>query len=523
MTRTKSATLSAVFTVLGCGLLSQASTQGADSATPAHGADITITVDPQPRQTFKGLGTSAWGGGDYMQLNPGQRAKLNALVWGDARFNTMRLWFHLKAYAPAPGQRNFKNALSDDDAALVRDALAAGARHVVLGPCDPPDYLLQRLPGEEQDGKMVPGAPHIKADQLTGHAAIIADFIHDLQEKGHITVEATGVQNEPNDINDCQFTPGEMVQSVKLLRAALDSRGLSQVRIIAPETVGCGGTWLWINNKVTLVNNVTPQTAGNALAYAMVDALKADDTAWKALGGIATHSYDGGATDRMADTIVGTDKDYWMTEFCVGGPEDPGDFFRGSVEAAAFLSDMNHRVNYWIHFIGYLSDDPHDNGTRLMAYYNGNVADDKWLKIFEPYYYLKQLGQAFDPGAIFRQSMSSLDGEMIWSRDKVPRLVAAAAQNPDGSWSMGILNYTSDHFPHDNWFDSSLSGEAGRNFTVTIKVGELARAGELTFGVHRIGPQITDSTQESATMSNGELTITVHPFELVTLRSAGQK
>jgi len=101
---------------------------------------------------------------------------------------------------------------------------------------------------------------------------------------------------------------------------------------------------------VALVNDLTPETVGKPLDYAMVDALKADRAAWNALGGIATHSYDGGATEQMADTIVGTGKDYWMTEFCVPGPEDPGDFFRASAEATTFLSDMNHRVSYWIHF-----------------------------------------------------------------------------------------------------------------------------------------------------------------------------
>ncbi len=189
---------------------------------------------------------------------------------------------------------------------------------------------MERLPGTVgKDGKVKPGAPHLKSDQFDEHAAVIADFIRDLRDKHHITIEATGVQNEPNDTADCQFAPAEMVRSVKLLRAALDSRGLQQVKIIAPETVGCAGTWFWVNNSVTLVDN--PKAAGKPLAYAIVDALKADNAAWQALGGISTHSYDGAATEWMADTIASTEKDYWMTEFCVGGHEAPGDFFRASV------------------------------------------------------------------------------------------------------------------------------------------------------------------------------------------------
>ena len=52
--------------------------------------------DHNPGKLSRGLGTSSWGGHEYMRLSPERRAKPNDLVWRDARFNTMRLWFHLK-------------------------------------------------------------------------------------------------------------------------------------------------------------------------------------------------------------------------------------------------------------------------------------------------------------------------------------------------------------------------------------------------------------------------------------------
>ena len=481
-----------------CGLASAA--LAADPVAPGDSTtnvnSVTITVDSQPRQTFGGLGASCYGGGDYMQLAPDRRAKLNDLVWRDARFNTMRIWLRLKKYAPAPGQRHFKDVFPDQDAALVRDALAAGVKHLVLGPSDMPQYMIERLRAKSRDGNGQAVEPYPKPDQLDEHAAIIADFIRDLKEQAHIEIEATGIQNEPNDPNDCVFTPEDAVRSVKLLRAALDARGLQQVKIIAPESVGC-----------------------NAPALAQLDALKADEAAWKALGAIASHDYDGGATGHWADAIAATGKEYWMTEFCLGGPEDPGDFFRASAEAAAFLSDMNHRVNYWIHFIGYLSDDPHDDGTRLIAFYNGNRSDNEWLKVFEPYYYLKQLGLAFDPGAVFRQSTSSLENEMTWAHDNKPRLIAAAARNPDGSWSIGIMDCTADKFPPH----FSYPGKPAQTFAVTVNIDELAKAGELHFEARRIGPQFKDPHQETVPMSNGQLTITINPLELVTLRSISRR
>ncbi len=479
-----------------CSLISISAGLAADPAAPGEApgkvSSVMITVNSQSRQTFSGLGASCYGGGDYVRLAPARRAELNDLVWREARFNTMRIWLHLKDYAPAPGERRFKAAFPDADATLVRDAQAAGVSHLVLGPSAIPNYLMERLPRKGPDGNGQAIEPYLKADQFGEHAAIIAEFIRDLREQDHIAVEATGVQNEPNDPNDCVFTPEDVVRSVKLLRAALDSRGLSEVKIIAPESVGC-----------------------NAPALAQVEALKADEAAWKALGGIASHDYDGGATAKWADALAGGGKEYWMTEFCLGGPEEPADFFRGSAEAAAFLSDMNHRVNYWIHFIGYLSDDPNDNGTRLIAYYNGNAAGNAWLKVFEPYYYLRELGRTFDTGAVFRQSVSSLENEMTWTHDNKPRLIVAAARNPDSSWGIGIANYTSANFPPRFW----CPGKPAQSFIVTVQVEELAKAGDIRFEARRIGPQFKNPCEEPATMRGGQLTITINPLELVTLRS----
>jgi hypothetical protein len=157
-----------------------------------------------------------------------------------------------------------------------------------------------------------------------------------------------------------------------------------------------------------------------------------------------------------------------------------------------------------------------------MAYDNGNIAGDGWLKVFEPYYYLQQLAQTFDAGAVFRQSISSLENEMTWRRDHTPRLTVAVALNPDGSWGIGISDYTSNDFPQNNWFVKSISGKRSQSFTVTVKVEELAKAGELGFETRRRGPQFKNSRQEHVTMRDGQLTVTINPFELVTLRTISQ-
>jgi hypothetical protein len=453
---------------------------------------VAVTVGLEPRQTFEGLGASAWGSGDYMRLSAEQRAHLNDLLWRQARFNTLRIWLRLKDYAPTPGERRFKKAFPDSQARLVRDAIAAGVKHLVVGPSALPDYLMERLPTKGHDGNGQAVEPYLKPARMEEHAAIIADFIRDLRDEAHLVPEATGIQNEPNDPNDCVFTPQDVVHSARLLRAALDARGLSRVQLIAPESVGC-----------------------NAPAGAQLGALRADATAWSALGGIASHDYDGGATRAWAQAIAGTPKTYWMTEFCAGGPEEPGDFFRGAAEASAFLADMNHRVNFWLHFIGYLSDDPHDNGTRLISYFERDSADQGWCKIFEPYYYLKDLGLTFDPGAVFRPSTSSLDQDMAWTSKSRRELIVATARNPNGSWAIGLSDFTAERFPPRFWF----KGKPARSFEVTLRIQELAQAGPLQFESCRRGPQLKDCLHEGVTMHQGTLTLSIHPLELITLRS----
>src|SRR5206468_4250255 len=109
-----------------------------------------------------------------------------------------------------------------------------------------------------------------------------------------------------------------------------DRRGLRSVKIIAPEDASADG-----------------------VLYDTLDALKADAAAWHALDGIASHSYNMAATEEAARRIAGGDKTYWMTEAGDNGPEAPGDAHRAASLASRFLSDMNHRVTHWVHFLGF--------------------------------------------------------------------------------------------------------------------------------------------------------------------------
>ena len=149
--------------------------------------------------------------------------------------------------------------------------------------------------------------------------ALVATGLKQLKDEAGINFDATIFQNEPD------FTPEEVVRAVKSLRAELDARGLQSVKLIAPDSSSVDGRF-----------------------YGMMDAIKTDGTAWNAITGIDTHSYNMAATPKSASSAVcGADgsnpKEYWMTEASDNGPlEVPGTTgvaaMRGASLFARFLT-----------------------------------------------------------------------------------------------------------------------------------------------------------------------------------------
>ena len=459
---------------------------------------VTITVQPGARQTFAGMGTGQHNfNRPYSKLSPGRRALLSRLTFHELRIKTLRLWWNPGEYAPRPGRRDmapFVDAYLTSH--LLADARANGVTTLLLGPERVPPYML------EDPAK---GDSPIKAAEVGNYAALIADFIARLRDEHGVHIGATGVANEPP-----WFTPETMVATVKALRAELDGRGLRDVAIVATE------------------HSNNDDQADRFLA-----ALKADAGAWASLAGLATHTYNMGARDEEARLLEGPDgrnlKDFWITESGGGTAlptsEPPGDARQAASMASRFLSDMNHRVTHWIWFLGAEEvlhwPEDYDNVQRLIQYQPLRAGD--WYLPLLKYDYFRRLGRTFDPGASFRDCRSSLEGDMTWTYGRKPRLTAAAAPNLDGSWAIGLSNYTSDgfEFPGMTQFDRDNSGHAARIFDVTIRVPELANARPVAFRVHRNGATLRDVDEGTVTMRDGVVTIPdVSPLQLVTLRSA---
>ena len=485
----------AVFFILGGLWFATAGVaQGDDVSTVLPMATpINITVEPGARQSFAGFGASLgnWNG-EYQQLPATNRVALSKMLWQDLNFKILRLWFNTFQFRPQPGAHDLsqfrKNYL---DSGIIADAKKNGVRTLLLAPTGVPDAMKEKRP----DGSFA-----FKAGEEKNYAVLLADFIKQLKDETGVLLDVTGIQNEPND-NE-RFSPQQIVAVAKHLRRELDARGLAIVQIIAPENAN----------------------ADDVLCD-QVDALKNDTAAWKSLLGIASHSYNMAATDEVAQRIAGADgrnlKEYWMTEASDNGPEAPGNAFLAASLASRFLNDMNHRVTHWIHFLGFELADPKDNATRILAF---EIKPPR-TTVFTKYFYYQQLSRTFDVGAVFRRSQSSLESGMTWTYGKKPRLTVAAARNPDGSWGLGLCNYTADNFDKvQGWSDGKWNREQG-GFTpaqpimVTVQVSELKDSGKIPFAVHHSSAALKTENSGTVTMHNGEVILRVNPLELVTLRS----
>ena len=467
--------------VLTLGLLFSALPQaGCPAQAQTAPVPLTITVQSGPRQAFAGLGASIfpWTPAKVYnaQVSPAQTREMARLLWHDARLRSVRLWIH-------PGEEPVSYYVDGYvGTRKLPDALAAGATDLILAP--------DHLPPAMNDGH-----GYIRNDAIPQYAALLAGFIADFKAQTGILINHCGVLNEPND-RPVKPSDAQWPVLIKALRAALNARGLQAVGIVAPESANCGPD-----------------------AYAVVDSIHADPAAWRDLEGIATHSYNNAATEDMAGRRRG--KQYWTTE--AGGSanadEKAGDRLQAAGASSRFLNDVNHGVTHWQFFIGTEYDDPAGNTDRILKYDPQTAARPFHLTVLQKYYSLKQLSAVFDAGAVFRHSLSSSEGEMTFTYGKKPHLNAAAARNPDGSWAIGLSNFTAPEFQDsDNPADFPLhnSGYHAQVYAVTVRVPELAQVPSLRFAVHRSG----SASPETAVMHHGILTVpSVGPLDLVTLRS----
>jgi hypothetical protein len=440
----------------------------ADAGTPSESTAprIELLVQDQPKQVFLGFGASQ--PRDQSRLfvvygNERVRA-LATKVYGELGMNWLRLWVASGNDQDVASMKTlfYKGYIDNGYLDILR---AAGVKKLLLAPAR---------------GESPP------AESMQSYAGKIAQFIYDIRQERGVKIDVTGIANEP-----AGFSAGQLNEATRALRAELNARGLGEVGIVSPECASPDGC-----------------------AVKAIAAMKTDSATWPGLQGIATHSYNMGANASIEDLILGTGKEYWITEAGRALPrlvdEDPGDMAEAAGTAARFLNDMNHSVTHWFWFIGIGHYDRHpakDSG-QVLGRPNDQTGG---IKLNTKFYYLKQIRATFELGANFYPTNSVQEKRMNWGYGQKPAITAAVARNPDGSWGIGVVNTTG--IP-----DSSIAKfHPGAAYRVELRLPKEALG--LSYQVYRSLSGGIFKWKVLAAPQGAVVELLVQPLELITLRS----
>lgn len=435
---------------------------------------LTVKAGPQ-RQSFEGFGVNSIG--DWSSWDVTMRNQMADMVYRDLKMNVMRVWVTTTTGTmPNPPLVSVADMLSQFQTSyiasgFIADVKSRGITTLLLAPAQ--------------------GAGAQPPASVSAYAANLAELIFQLKNTYDIQIDLTGLSNEPSS-----WSGAQIVECINSLRSGLNSRGLTNVKIVAPESAGSHGS-----------------------GVTQLDAMYADGTAWNNIYGIASHSYSP-LTDREFENRK-LKKPWWITEAGGDGypdPEYPEDENYASFILEIFLGNLNHGVSEWLHF----------NGPKQVVNYFVKPGDPTHLVVADlntrtifaslKYYYFKQALAVFDKGAVFRQCLSASDGDMLKSAaGQNPAVSASAAYNPDGSWAVNMVNATGlmgTMVAIDSFFYPATT------YNVTLTVQELAATPSTVFTVYRSRANHHFVNSGTVTLFNGVGTLSLAPKELVSLRSA---
>ncbi len=351
----------------------------------AFAGSMTITVGSEPRQVFKGFGASVTHhysrqSNAYASLSQAVRDEMARIMWGPdgADFRMLRLWIQHPDAMSA-------QQLASQYRLYVEDARRAQPKLIVLQAPDSRIYVFDK-------GRPIP--------DLQSYASDFCEQILRMRDDG-VSVDVTGVANEPNDWEICR-DKRKMVELIKHFRNELNNRGLEDVKLIAPESGSV-----------------------DSIHFEYLDAIVQDGDALDMLDGLGGHTYNMGSNPWQAGILKQTGKEYWQTESSVdeSWTSDYSQADRlGSIVATKILGDFNHYVSYWVYFIGYASG--RMQGTKLA----GGSGEE-----YPHFSYMYQISKTFKVGCVFRycQSDRALPStSMEWQYGQKPAIGAAAAVRP---------------------------------------------------------------------------------------------
>ncbi len=111
---------------------------------------------------------------------------------------------------------------------------------------------------------------------------------------------------------------------------------------------------------------------------------------------------------------------------------------------------------------------------------------------------------------------------MCFTYGNKPAIIGAAGRNADGSWGLNVVNLTGEPNSGNNppAYPGNAVYQPAATYHITYHVAELADAGRAAFRLYRSSSTVQDAYHGTVLMTNGNVTFTIAPLELVTLVSA---
>jgi hypothetical protein len=433
-------------------------------AQTSYTIDVPSGAGPTAGQTWGGFGCSMT---DLYQDIP-DASIMASNVFGGCKMNILRVW--IDAFTNLTEMENdfYTNYVASG---CIAAGVPYGTTNLLLGV-------------GIDDGNWPP--PNMS---IFDYADTLAQFILDVKTKWGVVINVTGVANEPQT-----WMPTQIDWALRYLRDGLNRRGLQNVQIVCPEAA-----------------------TDDSITVSQLMGMTNDPIAMAGLLAGASHSYAEGVCTNETD-LLPAGMQYWVTEASDDGNENGDDPDYACTLLARLLNDVNHRVTDWVYFLGFFWSpnimQDGDDAVKLEVYNDATSSIYTSLK----YYYVQQFMNTFDYGAAFRSCQSATEGDMAYSTVlQKPAINAAAAQNPDGSWGIAIVN--------DTGITNALYGNiyySATTYNVTVTVSELSSSGVVPFTMYYSQPGSHFLTNGTVNMTNGAITVEVASTELVSLRCAAR-
>jgi hypothetical protein len=321
-----------------------------------------------------------------------------------------------------------------------------------------------------------------------------------------IPVYGTTIMNKPNtDESDTKRQVYSFVpETAKLLRFKLDSAGYKNIKIGGPSTV----EWYpYIDPVQNGAAHGYSFKEGDNMAY--LNAIIKDTAALRIFDAFDFQSYGWSVSKQVQQMADSLGKDLWVTLAATDGKNnDNGDAILCPISAANCLANLNHGVSSWNHWVW----------DQLVNFTTGEP--NLRMK------YLQLIGSNIKEGAIFRSTVAEhakTPADMQWnffnmikpSENIQPEIVAAAALNPDSTWTVALVNLTGVHAQH---FASVYLASEAKTLNGTITIRELEGKGQVQFKMSKLNMQ-GNLSATNKTADNGKIDISIGSGEIIVLKA----